>query len=245
VVVNNTIRMASDGRWAVNIKNRSTGNTVSNNVLLHDGPRGAINIVRDSLSGFVSDHNAVTNRFSTDDGESFLTLAQWRDATKGEGNSFVSNPAALFVDAAANDYHLSATSPAVDTGASLGAPNVDIEGNGRPVGSAYDIGAYELGGTSPPAPDTTSPEISEVRASNVKRRSVTITWMTDEVSTSTVSYGRTTAYGKVRSSTSPVVRHAITVTGLSANTRYHYRVESEDEAGNPAASADLTFKTAR
>jgi hypothetical protein len=35
------------------------------------------------------------------------------------------------------------------------------------------------------------------------------------------------------------------VTGLSANTRYHYRVESEDEAGNPAASADLTFKTAR
>jgi parallel beta-helix repeat protein len=40
VVVNNTIRMASDGRWAINIKNRSTGNTVSNNVLLHDGPRG-------------------------------------------------------------------------------------------------------------------------------------------------------------------------------------------------------------
>jgi chitodextrinase len=39
--------------------------------------------------------------------------------------------------------------------------------------------------------------------------------------------------------------HAITLTGLSANTRYHYRVESEDEAGNLAASADLTFKTAR
>ena len=57
--------------------------------------------------------------------------------------------------------------------------------------------------------------------------------------------GRTTAYGKRRSNTSLVVRHVITVTGLSANTRYHYRVESEDEAGNRAASADLTFKTAR
>jgi len=33
------------------------------------------------------------------------------------------------------------------------------------------------------------------------------------------------------------------VTGLFARTRYHYSVESEDEAGNPAASADLTFKT--
>ena len=52
-------------------------------------------------------------------------------------------------------------------------------------------------------------------------------------------------YGKRRSNTGFVVRHAITLTGLSANPRYHYRVESEDEASNPAASADLTFKTAR
>jgi len=84
-----------------------------------------------------------------------------------------------------------------------------------------------------------------LRVSNVKRRSATITWMTDEAPTSTVRYGRTTAYWRARSSTSLVVRHAITLTGLSASTRYHYRVESEDEAGNPAASADLTFKTRR
>jgi hypothetical protein len=193
VVVNNTIRMAPDGRWAVNIKNRSTGNTVTNNVLLHDGSRGAINIVPDSLSGFVSDHNAVTNRFSTDDGESFLTLAQWRDATQEDGSSFVSDPATLF--AGANDYHLSAASPAVDAGSSLGAPNVDIEGNGRPSGSAYDIGAYEFGSSSPPAPDANPPVISNVRTSNVKRRSVTVTWTTDEVATTAVQYGRTTAYG--------------------------------------------------
>jgi hypothetical protein len=237
--------MAPDGRWAVNIKNRSTGNTVSNNVLLHDGPRGAINIVRDSLPGFISDHNAVTNRFSTDDGESFLTLAQWRNATNQDGNSFVSEPAALFVDAAANDYHLSAMSPAVDAGSLLGAPNVDLEGNGRPFGSAHDIGAYEFGSTSPPAPDTTPPEISNVRVSNVKRGSVSVTWMTDEASTTVVQYGRTTAYGKKRSNTNLVVRHGITLTGLSANTRYRYRVESEDEAGNLAASTNLTFKTAR
>lgn len=245
VVVNNIIRMASDGRWAINIKNRSTGNTVSSNVLLHDGTRGAINIVPDSLSGFVSDHNAVTDRFSKDDGESRLTLAQWRNATNQDGNSFVSEPAALFVNAAANDYHLSASSPAIDAGSSLGAPNVDLEGNGRPFGSAYDIGAYEFGSTSPPAPDTTPPEISNVRISKVRRSSVSVTWMTDEASTTVVQYGRTAAYGKQRSNTDLVVRHGITLTGLSADTRYHYRVESEDEAGNLAAFADLTFKTAR
>ncbi len=107
------------------------------------------------------------------------------------------------------------------------------------------MGAYEFGVTSPSGPDTTPPEISGVRVSNVRRRSVPIAWMTDEASTSKVRYGRTTAYGWVRSSPSLVVRHAITVTGLSANTRYHNRVESEDEAGNPAASASLTFKTRR
>ena len=201
--------------------------------------------MRDSLPGFISDHNAVTNRFSTDDGKSFLTLAQWRNATNQDGNSFISDPASLFVDAAANDYHLSATSPAIDAGDPFGAPNVDLEGHGRPFGSAHDIGAYEFGSTSPPAPDTGPPEISNVRVSNVKRGSVNVTWMTDEVSTMAVQYGRTRAYGKKRSSSNLVVRHGITLTGLSANTLYHYRVQSQDEVGNLATSTDLTCKTAR
>jgi hypothetical protein len=41
------------------------------------------------------------------------------------------------------------------------------------------------------------------------------------------------------------VRHGVTLTKLSANTLYHYRVTSEDATGNSATSADLTFRTAR
>ena len=100
-------------------------------------------------------------------------------------------------------------------------------------------------GSNPGTPDATPPEISNVRVSNVRRGSVSVTWMTDEASTTVVQSGRTAAYGKKWSNTSLVVRHAVTLTRLSANTRYHYRVESEDEAGNLAASADLTFKTKR
>ncbi len=60
-----------------------------------------------------------------------------------------------------------------------------------------------------------------------------------------MQYGRTTNYGKERSDTTLVVRHTITLSGLSANSRYHYRVESEDEVGDPGASANLTFRTSR
>jgi hypothetical protein len=46
-----------------------------------------------------------------------------------------------FVDTSTRDYHLAPGSPArdvIDTG-----PSLDIEGNARPQGVRYDIGAYE------------------------------------------------------------------------------------------------------
>jgi hypothetical protein len=52
--------------------------------------------------------------------------------------------AAAFVDAAANDYHLAAGSPAVDRGQVLADVTVDRDGNARPHGPAPDVGAYEL-----------------------------------------------------------------------------------------------------
>jgi parallel beta-helix repeat protein len=49
----------------------------------------------------------------------------------------------LFVNAAAGDFHLSATSPAIDAGVALPAVAVDFDGVSRPQGLGYDIGAYE------------------------------------------------------------------------------------------------------
>jgi parallel beta-helix repeat protein len=81
IVINNTVVQASDARWAVNIKNRSSNNLVANNILFHNGSRGSINIAADSLSGFRSDHNIVVDRFSADDGDQFIRLAEWREWT--------------------------------------------------------------------------------------------------------------------------------------------------------------------
>jgi hypothetical protein len=43
------------------------------------------------------------------------------------------------------DYHLKANSPAIDAGTPAGAPPIDLDGNRRPAGSGFDIGAYEYG----------------------------------------------------------------------------------------------------
>jgi parallel beta-helix repeat protein len=143
LVVNNTIINASDGRWCVNITGGSTGNTLRNNILYnHHSFRGAITIDASSLAGFSSDYNAVISRFSTNGGSTVMNLASWQ-ALGYDTNSFVSTPAALFV-APGSDFHLSPGSPAIDAGTSSGAPARDIEGNPRPVGGGYDIGAYEV-----------------------------------------------------------------------------------------------------
>jgi hypothetical protein len=147
VVVNNTIHQASNGRWALNIQNGSTDNTALNNIIVTEHSfRGAIDISADSLPGFVSDYNAVASRFTINDGDSILTLAQWQTATGQDAHSLVATPAQLFENWSAGDYRLRSGSLAINMGTSTNAPTVDIVGTPRPAG-AVDIGALEVPAT--------------------------------------------------------------------------------------------------
>ncbi len=154
IIANNTIVMASDARWDININSQSTGNTVFNNILLNNNSsHGSIVLAQDSLSGFHSDHNVIVGNshpFDLVDGSGndvFQTQAQWESATGQDKASFSATASQLFVNAGANDYHLMAGSPAIDAGlASLAghaAPAADLEGNPRPAGIGFDVGAYE------------------------------------------------------------------------------------------------------
>lgn len=143
VICNNTVLVADDGRWALNIKNGSTGNRVRSNVLYnYHSFRGSISISADALPGFDSDSNAVMSRFTLNDGNTVLSLAEWRAQTGHDQSSLLSTPVALFADPT-SDFHLRAGSPALDNGETLVEVPTDLEGTPRPLGPAFDIGAYE------------------------------------------------------------------------------------------------------
>jgi hypothetical protein len=143
LVVNNTIVQAADGRWALNITGGSAGNVVRNNILWNAHAfRGAITVDAASRPGFVSDHNVVISRFSTDDGDTVLSLPAWQ-ALGYDTHSLVATPAELFL-LPGTDFHLRPGAPAVDAGTLTDAPATDLDGAPRPAGAGVDVGAYEL-----------------------------------------------------------------------------------------------------
>lgn len=148
-VLHNTIIQASNGRWCLNIPPSDgvaspTGNVAKNNIFIHPGTRGSITTY--SAAALQSDYNIVVNRFSQDDGNTFITLSAWQ-TTGQDQHSIVSTPEALFVDAANNNYRLKTGSPALNAGTNVNLAE-DADGVPRPQGSAADIGCYETAASS-------------------------------------------------------------------------------------------------
>jgi len=72
--------------------------------------------------------------------EPLITYSDVAGSWLGEGN-IDADP--LFLDPENGDFHLTLGSPCIDTGTSVGAPLFDFEGDPRPLGDGYDIGADE------------------------------------------------------------------------------------------------------
>jgi len=161
--LNNTIVMASDSRWGITIPaSTCTNNKLFNNIFYTGHSyRGSISLGAWPISGFQSDYNVVMNRFTTDDGDSRLTLAQWQ-ALGNDTHSVIATPAQLFV-APGSNFHLKAGSPAIDAGRTLVNVTVDLEGTARPLGNGFDSGAYESGGSAATATATASPTLTPTR----------------------------------------------------------------------------------
>ena len=97
------------------------------------------------------------------------------------------------------------------------------------------------------SPDVIPPVISAVSASGVSSSTATITWTTNENSTSKVYYSTATPLNFGTALTATVsglaTSHSVGLTGLNATTTYYYAVESADASSNTATSSQSSFVT--
>jgi hypothetical protein len=87
--------------------------------------------------------------------------------------------------------------------------------------------------------DILSPVISDISVVQ-STNTVIIQWATDELATSTISYGLNTNYGSTLASSTYETSHSFDLENLNPNT-YHFMITSVDEFGNVATSSDQIF----
>ncbi|MCU1285432.1 MAG: hypothetical protein JWO13_1782 [Acidobacteriales bacterium] len=138
VITNNTIFQFNTG--IILGADPATGASADNCIVSNNIIR---NVVEDAVheTGTVGMHNTISNNLTYENGG--------KDYQLGNGhrvlNSVNANP--LFTDwkvSGTGDYHLTAGSPAIDSGAVENAPLDDFDGVARPEGKAFDRGAYEF-----------------------------------------------------------------------------------------------------
>ncbi|CAB1063265.1 T1SS secreted agglutinin RTX, partial [Olavius sp. associated proteobacterium Delta 1] len=119
------------------------------------------------------------------------------------------------------------------SGVSQGEINLTVVYNGItsfPVKGIYDIIAplIEL--------DDPAPAVTDKKDSYA-----ILQWETNEPAFGTVEYGLDENYGGIETSEVLTTNHRVIITGLAADTEYHFRVSAEDAAGNgPDSSSEDT-----
>ena len=300
---------------------------IANNILVQDnaGTANTFSVDPGSIGTLTINYSlygATNNRWKWGNNAATTLFDTWKSNSSQDRNS--PSPAAPIFVSSPLDLHITASSPAKDTGTTIAGFSTDKDGVVRPQGSAWDIGAYEVvtGGPPPPATtatltanptsitsgqsstltwsstnatsctgtnfstgnaisgstqvspitttttytlscadidssatanatvtvtapiDNTAPILSNITSSNITTDSAAITWTTDEPATSQVEYGLATIYGDTSILNATLATtHSVSLSSLSPNTTYNYRIISMDAAGNTATSLNRTFDT--
>src|SRR5262249_33642294 len=142
----------SNHAQGVQVSDNATNAKVYNNTIY--GNIASYGVLIDAgVSGTVVENNIIYGNLvpTRNDGASTTFSNNLCDVAYA-GCAVVGNP--LFVNAAGNDFHLQAGSPARDAGITLSIVTTDYDGIPRPQGVAYDIGAYEYSASQLAAPQT-------------------------------------------------------------------------------------------
>ena len=191
-------------------------------------------------------------------------------ALSQQGNEVSSSTPSTSIFAPAQTYSISTSAIPAGGGSILRSPDNETYESGTPVtltaipASGYIFDGWDSAPGSLPTieitmnsdkhvtayfklQDTTPPEILEVNVSNPTDISATITWETDEVTTSQVEYWTTSDEEPTPTPLDEelTTSHSVRLTGLESSTTYYFRIKSADGSGNEATSDTETFKTLR
>ncbi len=100
------------------------------------------------------------------------------------------------------------------------------------VSSTDSVGNSAVSDTGNFTTDPYPPTISGVNVGNITYNSAIITWSTDRLANSTVSYGTDLLLDSAAYDSSFVLNHSIILTGLTPSTLYHFEVSSANPYGN-------------
>jgi hypothetical protein len=110
------------------------------------------------------------------------------------------------------------------------------------------VGQDEFGNATFTQPATifvnnVAPAISNLVVSNVTSSSATVNWATAAAADGRVDYGVTMGYGGSAYDSNVATSHAVTLTGLSSGTTYHFSAMSFGQNGILSSSGDFVFTT--
>jgi hypothetical protein len=184
------------------------------------------------------------------------TIAPTVSITAPTNGSTVSGSAVSVTASASDNVSVTSVQFIID-GTLVGSPitaapyaytwNVSALSNGTHTVSAIAKDAAGNSGTSSVVSVTVNnsvaPIISGVATSSITYNNATVTFNTDQATTTQIQYGTTTAYGSTTSSAQLLTAHTMVIAGLAASTTYHFRIVSTIAAGLSTTSADFTFTT--
>lgn len=247
--------------WSINYTSPDTSGEIYNPKIMTDNNNHYIMSYYGRVSHYSYDFDGYL-RFgkSTDNGTSWVISSI--DSIDDIGDRNAHNSQALDDD---NNYLISyyqdstdnlKFAQSADNGSSWDLSTIDAEGdvgqyNSLTIGpdntyliSYYDNTNHDLK-LAKYTPDSTPPTLSSVSAA-VSNTTATITWTTNEASSSQIEYGLTTGLGSTTTiaDTNPLATsHSVEISSLLPCTLYHYRPLSVDAGSNQTLGDTATFIT--